>query len=469
MNTTPNNQLKYFATVSYFQHSRVTLLLTLCLTCYSPLSAGVNLIEVYELAVKHDPTYQQQIENWKIALEQHPKALSQLLPEIRINANTSSHKQTISTNSGFGMDGKVNFNSHGYNLSLSQPLFRADRWLELDHAELEIARSQYQLKEVKQILMLRVSEHYFSILSRQDEIHYVRVEKKSLQKRLEQAEKYLNVGRGTITDLEEARAGYDRAIAQEINAINQLNIAQEALREIIAEYPSKLSSLNYEMPFEDPIPNDIEQWVNLSLQHNILINQTLKTLEIAKKEIAQRKAGRLPVLDLVASHGYNRFGGRFGLSQTHETEIGIQASIPIYLGGRINSEVRTAYNNYNLVALQLEQTRRVAQRNTRESYLNVLSGISQINALKQALKSSKTALRATQNGFEVGTRTAVDIVNAERNHSSAKLNYSKARYEYLLNQLKLKQGVGSLNLKDLGYINTWLVDTPLTQEPLSTH
>ncbi|MEE9552512.1 MAG: TolC family protein, partial [Gammaproteobacteria bacterium] len=254
----------------------------------------------------------------------------------------------------------------------------------------------------------------------------------------------------------EAQAGYDRAVANEISAENLLDNTREALREITGEYIDMLSPLSDAMTLVEPNPNEIETWTKISSEQNLKIIAAKHALESARQEIKIQRAGHFPTLDLVANHGFNSTGGRFGGTTIQSDAIGLELNVPIYQGGLINSQTREAQQQYNAAREQLERQYRAAQRQTREAYRGVISGISQVHALKQALISTETALQATQAGFEVGTRTAVDVVASERATLEAKRDYARARYNYIGDSLELKRAAGTLSPEDLQQLNNWL-------------
>ncbi|HIM08767.1 MAG TPA: type I secretion protein TolC [Gammaproteobacteria bacterium] len=418
---------------------------------------AADLLDVYKLAEKNDPSYLQEIASHRATLETRPQAMSQLLPTINLSADTTRHDQDISSASTFGSSGKTNFNNRGYILSIFQPIYRRDRLMALKQADSEINQSEAELVEAQQDLIIRISERYFDVLASMDNLEFSQAEVKSLARQLEQANQRFEVGLSAITDATEAQAGYDLAVAREILTINDIDNAQEAVRELTGDYVKNFDALGKNMPLVRPDPEIIESWTALSLDQNIGIIAARHATETARNEIKRQSSGHHPTLDLVASHGYDSSGGRFGSTKTHASSIGLELNIPIYSGGLVSSQTREAHENYNIAMHQLELSRRSAQRLTRESYLGVISGISQVKALKQAVISSETALEASEAGFEVGTRTAVDVVATQRATSEARRNYSKAKYDYILNTLKLKQAAGTLSPDDLKLVNGWLI------------
>ena len=432
----------------------VSLLTTLLL---SVNSTATDLLSVYELAEKNDPAYLQEVSALHASLEARPQAWSQLLPSVNLGATSTRFDQDISSANAFGTSGEVNFNRRGYTLNISQPIFRRDRFIALEQADSEISLAEAELTRAQQDLIIRVTERYFDVLSSMDNLEFTQAAAKSLSRQLDQANQRFEVGLSAITDVQEAQAGYDLAVAQEILTLNAIDNAQEAMREITGNYVTDFNALGKNMSLVRPKPEVIESWTELSLDQNLGMIAARHAAETARNEIKRQSAGHYPTLDLVASHGYDSAGGRFGATKTQTSSIGLELNIPIYSGGLVSSKTREAHADYNAAMHALEQARRSAQRLTREAYLGVISGISQVNALKQAVISSETALEATEAGFEVGTRTAVDVVTSQRATFEARRNYSKAKYDYILNTLKLKQAAGTLSPGDLQQVNAWLI------------
>ena len=417
--------------------------------------AAMDLVEVYALAETSDPIYRQAVFSYLVTRESKPQARALLLPSADISANTFDNDQTISS-AGFGTSGDANFNSHGYTLSLAQPIFRWDRYLSLKQTDSLIQQAEAEQLSTQQELIIRVAVAYFTVLAALDNIEFTKAETKSLSRQLEQANQRFEVGLTAITDVHEAQAGFDRATADDIQARNLLDNANENLREITGEYITGLASLGDSMPLVSPEPNDIDQWTKTAELQNMIIIAAKHNLENARQEINIQNAGHLPTLDLVANHGYNVSGGRFGDTKIRSTDIGLELNVPIYQGGLISSKSKEARYLFDQSRQKLEQAFRAAQRETRQAYLGVISGISRVAALKQALFSTETALKATETGFEVGTRTAVDVVASERTTLNAKRQYARAKYDYLLDSLRLKQAAGTLSPNDLKQISTWL-------------
>jgi|TARA_B100001250_G_C19793802_1_gene787811 outer membrane protein len=435
---------------------KIFILISTILVSINSLSA--DLASIYFLAEKNDPTYQQEISKHRAVTESRPQALAKLLPSLNLSGNTKRNAQDITTSgSSVGADGEIDFNSHGYSLSITQPLFRRDDFIALAQADSQIKESEAKLAKAQQNLIIKVSKSYFNVLKSLDNLEFAKTEVTSLKRQLDQANQKFEVGLSAITDVQEAKAGYDLAVAQEIQAINKIDNAKEEVRELTGEYIDQFSVLGKDILLVKPNPEVIDSWTELAIKQNLDIAAANFALESARKEIKKQSAGHLPTVDIVASHGYDSTGGRFGSTRTDRSAIGLELNIPIYSGGLVNSKTREAHEKYNQSMHYLEKARRSAQRETREAYLGVISGISQVAALKQAVISSETALLATESGFEVGTRTAVDVVASQRATSKALRDYSNAKYDYILNTLKLKRSAGTLSPDDLNLINAWLI------------
>lgn len=421
-----------------------------------PAVRAADLLDVYSMADISDPIYLEARANYRATLEAKPQARALLLPQIGLSASTYRNQQDISSSSLFGGAGSVDFSSRGYSLNLRQPLFRAPEFFRYEQSDSIVKQAQAELQAASQDLVIRVAQAYFDVLAAQDNLQFAQTEMRSLEQQLEQAQQRFEVGLTAITDIQEAKAGYDRAVAQVIAAENGVDNALEELREITGEYVTDINDLNEQIPLVKPEPADIDAWTQRALEQNFNIAAAQYALESADTEVDVQKAGHWPTLDLVASTGYDKTGGRFGDTRIHGDVIGLELNVPLFSGWATTSRVREAHDLYDASLQRLYLARRNTQSQTRQAYLGVISGISQIEALEQAVVSSRTALEATNAGFDVGTRTAVDVVVAERSLSDAKRNLARARYDYIVDTLRLKQATGILSIQDLVLVNRWL-------------
>ena len=435
------------------------LLTAVLIAFHSSTASAVGLLEIYNHAIDSDPVYKQSIATYQATIEAKPQAQAQLLPLIRLEANTGRHSQDITQSNIFGQitTRTENFGSRGYSLDLTQPIFHYDRFLTVHLADSQIQQALAQMDAAHQDLIVRTAQGYFNALAADDDLAFAHAEKAALDKQLDQSKQLFEAGMVAVTDVQEAQSGYDRSVANEIVAVNAVDNSREALREITGDFFSNLSTLNETIPLVTPNPDNIEEWVTTSQQKNLQVIAARHALENARQTIDIQKAGHMPTLDLVAKKDLTSpLGIGTNTSELDDTFIGLQLNMSIFQGGLVTSRTRQAQQFYDRALEQLEQQLRAAQRQTREAYLGVISGVSKVTALKQAVLSSETALEATQAGYEVGTRTAVDVVTAQRTTFQAKRDYAQARYDYLLNTLRLKQAAGTLAPEDLAQINSWM-------------
>ena len=420
---------------------------------------ATDLRAVLESAIATDPQYREAQAAALAAAEGVPQARAELwLPTLRFSGSTARVKQDITLEDAFGAGGKVAYTTRRFSLTLNQPVYHYDRYVRLQQANKRIQQSQYELDAARQALIVRVAERYFDVLAASDNMEFASAEKQSLVGQLEQAQQRFEVGLIAITDVQEAQAGFDRATANEIIAENELDNAREALRETAATYYDQLATLGESIKLVPPEPADIEQWTQTALDQNLEIAAAKIAAEIAFEEIRLQNAGHIPTVDITGTHGFNKQGGRFGSSEVTQSDVGIELNVPIYEGGRVLSRSREATHQHDAALERLEQARRAVFRQTRQAYLGVIAQISTVKALDQAVVSSKTAVDSTRAGFEVGTRTAVDVVDAERGLFEARRDFSRARYDYILDILRLKQAAGTLEPEDLAVANSWLVE-----------
>lgn len=433
----------------------------------SPLAPADNLVDVYQLAETKDPELLGIIASRQATLEQYPQARAQLLPSLRFTTSVARRSEASTSESGTSIF-LDHFTDEEYTLRLTQPVFRYDRWVQLRQAGTRIQQAAAEVDAARQDLGVRVSERYFDVLAAEDELVFSRAAKNALQRQLDQTNLRFEVGIIAITDVQEAQAGYDLAVAEEIRAQNQLDNAHDALREITGAYHKKLDVLTKEIPLILPSPADIEQWTAKALAQNLRISAATFASETAHQEIRRQQAGHLPTLDIVGSLGTavtGRFAqralvdpgrGDIGDIDTESSAIGVELNVPIFEGGIVVSRTHEAQHRYTQALEDVERQKRAVQRQVRDAYLGVVAGISRVKALKQAVVSNETLVEATEAGFEVGTRTTVDVVAAQRELFRARRDYSRARYDYLLDTLRLKRASSTLAAADLAKISAWL-------------
>jgi outer membrane protein len=416
-----------------------------------------SLYEIYQLAQERDPTLRAAAAARDATLEVKPQSRSGLLPNIGLGGDVSRNMYD-ERNPAPGINNPVYSTNQTYSLNLTQPVFRWDRWVALEQADNVVTQAQANYGAAEQELMVRVSERYFAVLGAMDALRLAGKEKESFGRQLEQAQQRFEVGLSAITDVQEAQASYDSAIATEIRAQDLLESTREQLREIIGEQRENLDLVrDSDFKLVAPEPQDQQSWVDTALQQNPSLAAARAGSEAARQQIEIARAGHLPTLDANASYSYldSNFGGIRALER-NDGAVGLQLNVPLYQGGFVNSKTREARSRFDEARELLDVTQRAIERQTRDSYRGVVTGISEIRAADQARTSRTTALEAAQTGFEVGTRTIVDVIDAQRELTLAELNLYRSRYNYLLSTLRLKQAAGTLAPADLDALGDWL-------------
>jgi outer membrane protein len=435
-----------------------TLIAGLVGVVLAPLADAEDLLAIYQQAVQNDPQLQAAAAARDAARELKPQARSFVLPNIQGKAETDKNTLRTDSSGTFPPSGRTNFNSNYWQVQLVQPLFNWQLIAGLGQADALVRQADNQYSFAEQELMLRTANRYFAVLAANDNLSFSEAEKAAIGRQLEQAKQRFEVGLIAITDIHDAQARYDLTVSQEIDARKLVSNALEALREVTGTGYENLAPLAENLPLEPPAGADVEGWVKQGVEGNPLVLAATEAENAARKEIERQRAGHYPTLDATATYlnsSYN--GSRQGAGYDGEDTIyGLQLKLPIFEGGRVNSQVRQAQKQYLESQQRLEQQRRATARDTRDAYLGVNVSISQVKALVQAQVSNQSALEATELGYRVGTRTSVDVLDAERQLYGAKRDLAKARYGYVLNLLRLKQASGQLGQDDLARVNSWL-------------
>lgn len=414
-----------------------------------------DLMTIYQLALQNDPQLQVAREQLNAARESKSLAKSQLLPTIGVGATFDAIHRDIK-DAAPSIDNPNNYNETGLGLNLTQPIYRRDRLIQLEQADSTIAQAEAQYASSEIDLMVRSTNAYFAILSAQDDLRVAQAEREATGRQLEQAKQRFDVGLIAITDVHEAQAAYDAARASEIVSENSLDNAWEALFEIVGSQPkSNLATLSDGLLLTPPVPNDLQAWSDTAQQQNFGIIASNANLETLNKEVEVSRSGHYPTLDLVGGYNMSRSSSDTA-TEADLASIGLELQVPIYTGGAVSAQTRQSLANYRAAQQGLDQTRRSVNRQVRDAYRGVLSAISQVEALKAATISAQSALESTQAGYEVGTRTIVDVLNVQRNLFSSQRDYLNSRYGYIINGLSLKSAAGTLSEEDLQRVNGWL-------------
>ncbi|WP_164503580.1 TolC family outer membrane protein [Pleionea sediminis] len=417
---------------------------------------ATGLLEVYQQATRNDPKILASEMGLKATEERVNQSFSSLLPQL-------SGRVFLSQRDSQSVDDDLEpfqnkSETQGYSLQLTQVIYDHSIWKGLKITKKQALKAGVDHEASKQDLIIRVAEAYFNVLSGQDGVEFSSAEMKAIKQELEQTKQKFEVGLIAITDVHEAQARFDQATADNIKAQNTLDNAVEALREITNEYYGKLSPLKDKFALKLPQPANIDEWLKQSEQNNLNFSARKIEKDIARENIKVNFAGHLPTLGLQAekSDSDTTPDGTNIDIPSEETRISLALSVPIYSGGNTNSKVNEAQHSFQQAVHNMESAYRSAIRQTKSAYLGIEASISSVKALEQSTVSSQAALEATQAGFEVGTRTIVDVLNSTRVLYNAKQNLARARYDYILNTLKLKQAAGTLSEKDIKQVDALL-------------
>ncbi len=448
------------------------LLLTLGAIVLSGPAHSASLLEIYQQALQGDPQIHEAEARRLAALEAKPQARGVLLPQIGFGGSwtdSSSSGTEIVANDPDPFQSSNDQEITEWGFTLSQSIFRWDQIVNLRRADKTIAKAEAVREAAQQNLIVRVAQRYFDVLAAEDRLNSIIADREAIARQLEQAKQRFDVGLIAITDVQESQAAYDQSVASDIGARRSLATAREFLREITGEYVEELNAPGDDFPLPTPDPNNEKTWVDMSLSQNLILVASRLDEELARDEISYRRTGHYPTVELVIRAGERDNSGSrtllgsdpidFETTGTSDS-IGVQFNLPLFAGGGTSSRVKEAVYLHRATREQLQRITRETERQARDSYLGVLAEIARVNALKQAVASSETALQATQAGYEVGTRTIVEVLNSQFSLYVAITNYYQSRYDYILNALSLKQAAGTLQVQDLEKIDAWLSDRP---------
>jgi len=434
-----------------------SLIISIACAATSTFAYAEDLLSVYQQAKANDPAVLKAQAQFNASKEGIAQARATLLPQISAYGSYTEYEKTYDDS----LPGSYQFEDAEIGARLNMELYHHDTWLNLDNAKKSAHRSDISYQSAKQDLIVRVTGAYFDVLSAKDDLEFAEAEKAAIERQLEQTKQRYSVGLTAVTAVHEAQAQYDNAVTSVIRATNRVFNSEEALRVITNIYPRNLNALNTKrFSASRPIPDSANEWQQTAEAKNLdLIAQKI-SVDIAKENINISRSGHYPTLDLAASYSTKDSDDVLSVPnfarESDSQSIGITLTVPLYSGGATSSRVRQAQSNYVAASQDLAQTHRNVVRNARNSYNNVIADVSGIKALQQSVVSAESALKATEAGFEVGTRTIVDVLDSTRNLYNAKRNLSSTRYSYIQSILALKRAGGTISEKDVSDINQGL-------------
>jgi outer membrane protein len=435
-----------------------------------------DLVGVYEDALISDPQIRQADANRLASREARPQAWSALLPQLSGQLSRTQDKLD-GTESTVGFDPKtgssiplsqpliLNSTARSWSLNLRESLFSWSNWMTLKQADAQVAQAEATYQAAQQNLILRVAQAYFNVLSAQDGLDANQASLEAISRQLDQANQRFEVGLIAITDVQEAKAARDTAAAAVIAGKRTLATAGDQLSEITGQKYDVLSKPGPDMPLNSPEPADEDKWVTASLNQNVSLISSRLAADIARDNVKIAFGGHLPTIDFIAGKSRTTTNADEAFppqspvtlpSAINDRQYTLQMSIPLFSGGLTQSRVRQSQYLWIAAKEQVVQTSRATERQARDAYLGVISGIARVQALRQALESSETALKATEAGYEVGTRTAVDVLNSRRTLVQAQTDYAVSRYDYIVSIIQLRLASGNLSRGDVIEVNKWL-------------
>ena len=429
---------------------------------------AADLLQIYRDALAHDATYASARATRDAGLESLPQGLAQILPTVNATAFTQENRTNISFPGLLDAagnpvpDSNRRGNSNGFTVTLTQPLFNWQSIQVYKEAGFKAAQAEATFGQATQDLIVRVAQAYFDVLASQDSLAFIQGQKVAISEQLAQAKRNFEVGTATITDTHEAQARFDLATSQEIAAQSDLEIKKRTLQQIVGKFPERLEPLKPNIDLAPPKPNSMEDWATAAARQGYPVRAQEAALEIAVREIERTRAGHLPTLNLVGSAGSSSSSISTSTSINNNASdatsstISLQLAIPLYAGGNVSSLVRQAVANREKAQQDLEGARRTAALSARQSYVGVTNGMAQVKALEAALVSSRSALDSNKLGYEVGVRINIDVLNAQQQVFSTLRDLSRARYDTILNGLRLKAASGTLGEADVEEVNRLL-------------
>jgi outer membrane protein len=428
-----------------------SLALFSALVSFGQICSAYDLQDALKDAIAVDPVVASSSAALRAAKEKVPQANALTLPTV--NGTTAINRQFVDTN----LAATRKFTSQNYGLNLTYPLYRAQNIETLEQSKLSVAIAETQLASAQQDLIVKVVQAYFDILASQDSLSVIRAQKRAITEQLLQAKRNFEVGTATITDQQEAQAKFDLVLFQEIAGLNDLENRRSALAILTGKTIKDIDTLRAGVALSGPQPSAWEDWADAAKKNNYIVQQAQIAVENAKREITKQRLANRVTVDLVGSlsHTENSIASAIGV-YANSAALGVQLNIPLYTGGLIESRVREAAANLNKSEFDLSNAQNQAELGARQAYLGLNSLVNQVTALQAAEKSSRLALDSNQLGYQVGVRINIDVLNAQQQVFSTQRDLAKARYDVLVNGLRLKATAAALKVDDIAAVNALL-------------
>lgn len=423
-----------------------------------------DLMSLWKIAVEKDAKYLAAEHKYLANKEGVIQTRAQLLPTLSYQYEYKKTDQTInhSDNVVYGA-GSDKYPTRSKGFTLTQSVFDFSRWERFNQSKASANRAEVEYNLARQDLLMRLAESYFLVLERSDQLETVQSEKTAMNTHLNFAEKKLKSGMGRSVDVEDARARYLNALSKEVELQSRLADSRFALREVINTIPEHLSGLRTDITLQMPAPENVNDWVGTSLKHNLELSAIRFSLEESKKEISALRAGHYPTLDLMYTNKNTETDGSVfgGGSDVDTADLALQLNVPLYSGGLTSSRVRQAAEKQNSVQEEFNEKQRSVERATQDAYNRISAAIVQVSALEQSVKAQERMLQTKTSGYRGGQNNILEVLDVQQDLSQAQQALTKARYDYVLNILRLRLASGDLQEKDLASVNGWLTEAPV--------
>jgi outer membrane protein len=419
-------------------------------------------MQIYRDAKNNDAVFTSARYALEAGRERLPQGRALVLPTVNLTGlSQHSNNHLLQRSPTSNIPVTRNFSNNVYTVTMTQPLYRPANSLQYEQAEFQVAQAEAQFGQASQDLIVRVAQAYFDVLNAENQLAVIRAQKAAITEQLAQARRNFEVGTATITDTNEAQARFDLSISQEIAAQNDLELRKQSLQQIVGKLPESLTPLRSSFTMPPPEPNRMDAWVEAAQKqaYNVQIQEAVT--QIAEREVQRSRAGHKPTVDLVATVQNTAVGGSSNNATGAGSDIrtgtlGVQIALPIFAGWSVDSRIRESIATLERARSDLENNRRQAALQARQSFVGVTNGIAQVRALEQAVKSSETALASNRLGYEVGVRINIDVLNSQQQLFSTQRDLARARYDTIMNGLRLKAATGSLTDEDVEAVNRLL-------------
>ncbi|MEM5535192.1 TolC family outer membrane protein [Neptuniibacter pectenicola] len=428
-------------TKQFLQASCLTLAVSVALT--SQVNAG-QLADIYQLALANDPQLKAAEAAYNADKEIEAQSRASLLPNLSLDASTKSIDSDT-----------ANYNNHGYTLSLTQPVFNAASWFTFKQGKVLSQQAALQFDLEQQTLISRTVEAYLSVLRAKSELQTSEAQERAIKRRLDQVNAQFEVGLIANTDVQEAQASYDNARVARIAAEGDLDNSYEELARLTGKSFDVIAQLSNDYPIEEPSPAQAQPWLDKAMTSNLNLKIANLSTEAARRAAQAGHAGHYPTLNLTANYDYDE-GTSVSNDGSDTSSIGLTLSVPLFSGGSVSSKSRELEQRLVQSQFNRDDTLRAVTQSTRSLLRNLRTGALSVQALKQSIKSSETALQATEEGYNVGTRNVVDVLQAEQQLYSSQRDYASARFDFVQNLITFKQQLGTLSPEDINELDSWL-------------